>query len=150
MSSISTTHRVGPVMTTRSRVWLVVYAPPIAIRPVRRVVGPFATVEEARRVIPPCPSEHCIGWRLLAGEVPPKARLLDEGGHLPATRVPDPVLRTAADIDDLAHLAAGGVLQAGIRRTALQRRGLIDGAGRISGLGRRQLALYRSRGSGSG
>lgn len=136
-------------MATPARLWLVLYAPPIASRLVRRIVGPFATVDEAIRARPDCPSESCVGWRLMRGRRPPAVALIDEGGELPAERSPDPTIRSAQEALLLERLTRGAVVSAGrhghARVRALHRRGLIDGSGAVTVLGRRELQRYRSR-----
>jgi len=130
----------------------VTYAPPIRMRLVRRVAGPFASTSEALAHRPPCPSPLCVGWRLLEGRTPAAARLVDEGGDLPAERTPDPTVRMADEAELLSALSAGrGDLADRRRLRGLHRRGLVDASGLlVTPLGRRALAEYRRRSAGTG
>lgn len=136
----------------RERTWLVTYAPPIRMRLVRRVTGPFVSTSDALAHRPPCPSPLCVGWRLLEGGTLAAARLIDEEGDLPAERTPDPTLRAADEADLLSALSAGRTDVVDRRRLrGLHRRGLVDASGLlVTPLGRRALAEYRRRGAGTG
>lgn len=126
----------------RERTWLVTYAPPIRMRLVRRVAGPFVSASEALAQRPPCPSPLCVGWRLL-----------DEEGDLPAERTPDPTLRVADEAELLSAPSSGGRANLADRRRlrGLYHRGLVDASGLVvTPLGRRALVEYRRRGAGAG